>query len=456
MGDHARIRSLPSVDAILRELGPTPLARPMVIAIIRRELAAVRRQDQPDVSPEDVLSRIRMAIQASDGQRLRPVINATGVIVHTNLGRSPLSVAAAEAVGRIASRYNTLEYDLATGQRGVRSSFIEQHLALLCEAEATAVVNNCAAALVLILKTFAGRVPKNEVVISRGELVQIGGGFRVPEILEASGAVLREVGTTNQTRAEDYRKAINDRTAMILKVHQSNFYMGGFVAATSTEQLAAIAREAGVPLVEDLGSGVTFDTAALPPGVREPSPASCLAAGVDLVCFSCDKLLGGPQAGVIAGRANYVSATKRDPFFRALRVDRLVTAALEATVEQLLGGHASDVPVRRMIDVPADQLAARALAIVATLRGLPVTSGTGVSRIGGGAMPRSEIPSVTLDLNPSPFPVDAFCHRLRQGDPPVIGYVDKDRVKLDLRTVFPDEDAVLTQAIRAAFAVSST
>ncbi|MDB5324543.1 MAG: L-seryl-tRNA(Sec) selenium transferase [Phycisphaerales bacterium] len=455
MADRPSLRSLPSVDALLRQLADAPLPRPAIVAIVRRELAAVRAEASagsataPDA--ETILTRVRAAIDALASRRLRPVINATGVIVHTNLGRAPLSTAAADAIAAVATQYNTLEFDLVTGQRGGRSAYIEHNLAVLCQAEAATVVNNCAAALVLILKALAVAAPRTHVIISRGELVQIGGGFRVPEILEASGAILHEVGTTNQTTADDYRRAIDDRTAMILKVHRSNFYMGGFVASPTTEQLAAVAREAGVPLVEDLGSGVTFDTAPLPPGIAEPTPADCLRAGVDLVCFSGDKLLGGPQAGIIAGNAALIAALKRDPFFRALRIDKLISAALEVTVDQLLREVTGAVPVRAMIEESIETLHGRAERIIDAVAEGPVrfAIGHGVSRIGGGAMPQTELPSVTIDLTAAALGPDALMRLLREADLPVIGYVADDRVKLDLRTVLPHQNQSLIAALNA-------
>lgn len=459
MADRPSLRSLPSVDALLRRVADVSPPRPVVVAIIRRELAAVRMEATAKATAhpaagqdaDAVVHRIRRAIDALNRKRLRPVINATGVIVHTNLGRAPLSTAAADAVAAVATQYNTLEFDLVTGQRGGRSAYLEHNLAVLCEAEAASVVNNCAAALVLILKALATRAPRTHVIISRGELVQIGGGFRVPDILEASGATLHEVGTTNQTTADDYRRAIDDRTAMILKVHRSNFYMGGFVASPTTEQLSVVAREAGVPLVEDLGSGVTFDTAPLPPGITEPTPLGCLRAGVDLVCFSGDKLLGGPQAGVIAGNAALIATLKRDPFFRALRVDKLVSAALEATVDQLLHDEIAAIPTRAMIDESVEILRGRAERVVVAVAEGPVrvAVGQGISRIGGGSMPQTELPSVTIDLTAAAFGPDAVMRLLREAELPVIGYIADERVKLDLRTVLPHQDQSLIAALGA-------
>jgi L-seryl-tRNA(Ser) seleniumtransferase len=293
---------------------------------------------------------------------------------------------------------------------------------------------------------------RKQVVISRGELIQIGGGFRIPEILETSGAQLREVGTTNKTTLGDYAKAIGRDTALILKVHRSNFFMGGFVESPSTEELAALARKRRVPLVEDLGSGAVVDTAAFGVGEHEPTPAEVLKHGVDLVCSSGDKLLGGPQAGIIAGRAKFVAALKREPFFRALRCDKLVFAALQATVDAHLAGAATELPLLAMLTTTVETLRARAVKLVESFANLPLKAavGRGKAQVGGGTLPKAVIESVTLDLVPANEILPDFVARLRQGTPPVIGYVNGGRLKLDLRTVFPHQDAVLADAVRAA------
>lgn len=456
----AAMRAVPAVHRLLGALADVDLPRPVVLAVIRRHLDTLRGRiaSNGEAVPDEnaVASEVRKALTDLRHRRLRPVINATGILIHTNLGRSPLSEPAVEAVMQAARDYTNLEYDLLAGQRGGRAASLEHALALLCEAEAATVVNNCAAALVLILRHLA-KPPRTRVVISRGELVQIGGGFRIPEILEASGATLREVGTTNRTTIDDYRHAIDDGTAMILQVHRSNFYLDGFVASPTTRELAGLAREAGVPLVIDLGSGATFDTTTLGGGggggggEREPTPAAALEAGADLVCFSGDKLLGGPQAGIIAGRAQRIAALKREPFFRALRCDKLVLSALQATVEALLDERVDEVPIRRMMRLTPEDLRPRAERMVAALDGA-ATVGTGTSRIGGGSLPRTALPSVTVDLaavNPQ-----ALAKRLRLGEMPVIGYVAEQRLKLDLRTVFPRQDDELIAAIRRAMQVA--
>jgi L-seryl-tRNA(Ser) seleniumtransferase len=449
MGE-STLRSIPSVDRVLRELGDTGVPRPAVVALVRQVLERARRERTTE--PAAVFDLARAAVDALRRAKIRTVINGTGIVVHTNLGRSPLGEDVVRSLAEIASDYNNLEYDLTGGERGARAGYLEHNLAVLCGAEAATVVNNCAAALVLTLRHFATR-DRPEVIISRGELVQIGGGFRVPEILQASGATLREVGTTNKTSLDDYAKAMSDRTAMVLKVHRSNFFMGGFVESPATEQIAGLAQSRNLPFVEDLGTGATFDTAALGGGEHEPTAAEVLDKGVDLVTFSGDKLLGGPQAGIIAGRADLVATLKKDPFFRALRCDRLILTALQATVDlHLSGGAGEGVPIVRMMQTPEPELRARAEALVRGLSGLPVSAsvGTGEGQVGGGTMPRTTLPSVTLDLQPRDLSLEQFATKLRTGNPPVVGYVSGGRFKLDLRTVFPRQDRQLVEAIRSA------
>jgi len=357
---NAPLRTIPSVDRVLRDLGETGLPRPLVVDIVRRELDALRARARDAARPHiDPVPAIRAAVDDLRLSRIQPVINGTGVIVHTNLGRSPLAPAAVDSLTRAAGDYTSLEIDLSTGERGVRAAYVERALAVLCGAQAATVVNNCAAALVLVLRHLTSAA-KPDVVISRGELVQIGGGFRVPEILQASGAALREIGTTNHTSIEDYAAAIEDRTAMILLVHRSNFHMEGFVASPPTAALAALARERNIPFVEDLGSGHVAGLDAVEHIGDEPTPRDVLAAGADLVTFSGDKLLGGPQAGIIAGRADLVAGLKREPFFRALRCDKLVLAALQVTVDLYLTDGVGEIPTIAMTQIPLDTLRSRA------------------------------------------------------------------------------------------------
>ena len=443
-----QLRSIPAVEKVLQALGPVALPRPAVVAVVRRELAALRKEGS---APEFnvVLGRIRAELEKLTRARIQPVINGTGVILHTNLGRSPLAPEVIQTLVEVGSHYNNLEFDLGEGERGGRAAYLEHNLALLCGAEAATVVNNCAAALILILRHFTR--PKPEVIISRGELVQIGGGFRIPEILEASGARLREVGTTNKTSLADYKRALSRESAMILKVHRSNFFMGGFVESPATQELAAVARAGRIPLVEDLGSGAVVATENVTGLDHEPTPAEVLKQGVDLVCFSGDKLLGGPQAGLIAGKTRWVSALKREPFFRALRCDKLILSAMQTTVDLCLQERAVEcLPTLVMLRIPVEALAARATAMVAKLHGLPLKAqaGEGRAQVGGGTLPRSAIPSVTLDLLPRGMALTEFSDRLRRGETPVIGYISGGRFKLDLRTVFPQQDEAVVRAVR--------
>lgn len=445
------LRAIPAVEKVLQALGETGLPRPAVTAIVRREMAAFRKAGNfPEFN--HAVASLRSKLAGFSQSRIQPVINGTGILVHTNLGRAPLAPAAVETMAAVAAGYSNLEFDLAGGGRGGRASYLEHNLALLCGAEAATVVNNCAAALVLVLRHFAVP-PRNEVVISRGELVQIGGGFRVPEILEASGAKLREVGTTNRTSLADYARAIGRQTALILKVHRSNFFLGGFVESPVKDELAALARRKRVPLVEDLGSGAMLPTETLASVEHEPTPAESLKQGVDLVCCSGDKVLGGPQAGIIAGRARFVAALKRDPFYRPLRCDKLILSALQTTVDLYLSGTAADsVPVLTKLRVSNDELRERARHLIAALNGLPLKAniGEGRAQLGGGTLPRSVVPSVTLELHPQGCGLAEFAARLRGGRPPVIGCVSGGCFKMDLRTVFPRQDELLVQALRAA------
>jgi L-seryl-tRNA(Ser) seleniumtransferase len=441
-------RGIPAVEKVLQALGEVDLPRAVVVRHVRSALAAFRAQETIPTHPQ-ILVELRSSLARLRHSRLQPVINATGVLIHTNLGRAPLAACAVSAL-TAAAGYCNLEMDLATGERGHRGVYLEQSLALLCGAESATVVNNCAAALILILRCCA-RPPRDEVLISRGELVQIGGGFRIPDILQASGARLREVGTTNQTTAADYAKALGPQTGMILKVHRSNFFMGGFVDSPASEELAVLARRKRVPLVEDLGSGAMVASEQQAPIEHEPTPAEVLKRGVDLVCCSGDKLLGGPQAGVIAGKGSWVARLKRDPFFRALRCDKLTFAALQATVDSYLAGAAEEVvPVLTMLRATPEALRQRAEHLAASLRELPleVAVGEGCAQVGGGTLPRSTIPSVTLRLKHAQLTPSELATALRAGQPPVVGVVAGRAYQLDLRTVPAADDAVIARRLR--------
>jgi L-seryl-tRNA(Ser) seleniumtransferase len=454
------LRAIPAVEKVLQAIGQTGLPRPVVVAVVRRELAALRAGGEVP-APDSVVANIRVTLDALSQSRLQPLINGTGVMIHTNLGRAPLGPAVVDTLSAMAANYNNLEYDLRAGERGGRAGYLEHNLALLCEAQAATVVNNCAAALVLILRHFTAGARK-QVIISRGELVQIGGGFRIPEILESSGAVLREIGATNKTALADYSKAIGRESAMILKVHRSNFFMGGFVESPTTEELAALARRKRIPFVEDLGSGAVVQTERLAGVDHEPTPAEVLRRGVDLVCFSGDKLFGGPQAGLIAGRSRLVAALKREPFFRALRCDKLILSALQTTVDLCLENTANKtdgqgLPALEMLAAPNHALRRRAEALVAALAGLPIKAAVGnaQAQVGGGTLPRAELASVSLDLLPEAQAIEAFAARLRRATPPVVGYVGGGKFKLDLRTIFPRQDAELLGVLRACLESSA-
>ena len=452
------LRRIPSVEKLIQELEPVPLPRPRIVSIIREELAALRAESSiPEF--ETVLDRVRSKIRNCQLSRIQSVINGTGILVHTNLGRAPLGEKTVKALTEVALNYSNLEFDLASGERGGRASYLEQNLAQLCAAEAATIVNNCAAALVLILRHFTSGNRKH-VVISRGELVQIGGGFRIPDILEASGARLCEIGTTNRTTIEDYKSAIGADTALILKVHLSNFFMEGFVESPCPGKLANLARSHQIPFVEDLGSGAVIRPESSSGIENEPTAPEVIRRGVDLVCFSGDKLLGGPQAGIIAGQESLIRALKREPFFRALRCDKLILAALQSTVDNYLEGSAdsdknrSAIPIQHMMRLSVEELRVRAETILSSLQGLPVRAklGEGESRFGGGTMPKTRLPSITIDLIPDGLALDELASRLRKGSPPVIGYISAGNLKLDLRTVFSRQDQELVNAIRGALA----
>jgi L-seryl-tRNA(Ser) seleniumtransferase len=444
-------RQIPAVNRILDAVGHCDLPRPVIVDLVRRKLSEIRTaRSAPKF--ESIMALVGRSIDELRASRLQPIINGTGIIIHTNFGRAPLPRDAICALDEIGSGYSNLEYDLTAGERGRRGSYVESALALLCEAEAATVVNNCAAALVLIVRHFTRT--KTDVVISRGELVQIGGGFRIGEIIEATGAKLREVGATNKTTVNDYARAIDPNTAMILRVHRSNFFMSGFVESPSPEEIGALARKKRLPFVEDLGSGAAVATEELGIADHEPTPAEALKSGVDLVCFSGDKLFGGPQAGIIAGKARLVAALKREPLFRALRCDKLSLAALQATVDLHLNQKTAEIPTLALLQISEDELRARAAAICDQLSkkctSLQIAIGRGAAKAGGGTLPKSTMPSVTIDIVPKNSSLADFAATLRAWNPPVIGYIAGDRFKLDLHTIFPQQDGLVIQAIIAA------
>ena len=450
-------RQIPAVSKILDALGHSGLPRPFVVEIVRRKLSQIRASS---VAPEfeSIVDDLRRSLDEFRASKLQPIINGTGIVIHTNFGRAPLPREAVDALNEIGGAYSNLEYDLAKGERGGRGVYVESALALLCEAEAATVVNNCAAALLLIVQHFTRKTGRArppctpEVVISRGELVQIGGGFRISEILEASGAKLREVGATNKTTLEDYANAVGPETEMILKVHRSNFFMSGFVESPSSNQISALARKNRIPFVEDLGSGAMIATETLGISEHEPTAGDVLKAGADLVCFSGDKLFGGPQAGIIAGKKRFVTALKREPLFRALRCDKLCLVALQTTVDLHLNQKIGEIPTLTLLQTSEDALRARAKAIASSLEELPmkIAIGRGKAKTGGGTLPTSDVPSVTIDFIPRNRSLAEFSASLRASNPPVIGYIADNRFKLDLRTIFPGQDENVINAARAA------
>ncbi len=434
---NARLRELPSVDELAARLGAEycRFPRTLVVAEVRAAIEAVRREiaagREPAARIEELVAGGLAALEAPS---LRRVVNATGVVLHTNLGRAPLPAFP------MPSGYTNLEYDLGAGRRGRR----DVHAASLIERIAGApgiVVNNNAAAVFLVLNELAAG---HEVIVSRGELIEIGDGFRIPDIMQRSGAVLREVGTTNRTRFEDYAAAVTDRTRLLLRVHPSNFRIAGFTARPGLKDLVALGRERGIPVYEDLGSGCLVDLRRF--GVDEPVVEESIRAGANLVSFSGDKLLGGPQAGVICGDAELVGRIRRNPLFRALRVDKLIYAALEATLRNILLERWDEIPALRMIAQSADAIRERAARLVGPIAGVEVIPGESV--IGGGSTPDRSIPTWLIAVTCAD--VNDAEKRCRALTPPVIARIENDRLVFDLRTVSPEEEAQVAEAIRAA------
>ncbi len=442
------LRKIPQVDAVLREPAVRAVADtwgvPVARWLVQREIASAREGAQRGVEPGDA-NALADAVAANaadlDRRRIRRVINATGVVLHTNLGRAPLSANAIDAV-REASGYAALEYDLEVGDRGARAPVAGTLLAALTGAEASLVVNNNAGALLLALAALArGR----EVVVSRGEMIEIGGEFRLPEVMEASGAILHEVGTTNRTHAKDYRKAIGERTALVLKVHPSNYRVVGFTKEPALGDVIAIAHEAGVPVLYDVGSGLLRPDDRMP---GEPDASSSIAAGCDLVCFSGDKLLGGPQAGVLAGRHELVELCRRNPIARAVRADKLTLAAMEATALAHARGRWDEIPAFAAISRTEEELRARADLIVASLPQGAAFVEHGESVTGGGSLPGHTLETAVVTV-PHTQP-QLLAALLRENDSPIVGRVESGRVMLDLRTVASVNDEVIAQALRSA------
>jgi L-seryl-tRNA(Ser) seleniumtransferase len=480
-------RKLPSVDDVMRgpaitalvaSYGHVPVADATraVVARLRQEITSgLLDENALQLALSGLVTAIENQLRHALSYSLRPLINATGVILHTNLGRAPLGDAVIEHIRETATCYSNLEFDLAAGERGKRDAHVERlfgkllrgantltqgaspgaaELRLRGTAEAavstradikTIVVNNNAAAVLLALNSLA---EGGEVIVSRGELVEIGGSFRIPDVMTKSGASMREVGTTNRTRTTDYESAITERTRLLLRVHRSNFEITGFTEQASTAELVALARKRGIPLMEDLGSGALFDLRSV--GISgEAGVLDSLRCGVDIVTYSGDKLLGGPQAGLISGSAELISRMRSNSLFRALRVDKLIYAALEATLLAYVRLDHDAIPTLRMMRLTKDEIGRRAEALAAQIATAKfrVEIIDGESILGGGAAPSSSLPTRLLALSCARFSADELSHRLRASDPPIIARMEEGRVLLDLRTVFPEQDAALVAAL---------
>jgi L-seryl-tRNA(Ser) seleniumtransferase len=446
-------RIIPAIEALRQREGvralETAYGAEATVDALRAAADALRGAIAAGHGPADageaaigIENAARGALAASARGSLRPVINATGVVIHTNLGRAPIAAVALQRAAAVAAGYSNLEYDLAAGTRGSRTVHAESLITTLIGAEAAIVVNNNAAAILLIL---TGLANGRDVVVSRGEAVEIGGGFRVPDVMRQSGATLREVGTTNRTRVNDYTATVTPATAMFLRVHPSNFRIEGFTERPSLADLVRAGHDAGVPVVEDIGSGCLSESLS-----GEPSVPASIAAGVDLVCFSGDKLMGGPQCGIIAGRRALVDQLRTHPLMRALRVDKITFAILEATLAEYVAGRApSSIPVQQMLQATAEEIEARAIALGELLaaRGWQIALMSGASAVGGGSAPGIGLPTVLLSIARDGQSAAATEAWLRTLDPPIVARIEDDRVVLDLRTVLPDQDELLARLV---------
>ena len=479
-------RKLPSVDELLHSTDLAAVvssegqasvidAARAVLTRLRAEIAAARLDATAvDLALSGISEAVKRRVRQSLTYSLRPVINATGVILHTNLGRAPLGTSALEHIRNASSGYSNLEFDVETGERGKRDIHVDRLFRKLLNEDrggaglrpdrtgqspvptqpvqtsvdfSTIVVNNNAAAVLLALNTLA---EGGEVIVSRGELVEIGGSFRIPDVMSKSSATLREVGTTNRTRVADYERAINEKTRLLLRVHRSNFQITGFTEQPQIEEMAALAHTRNLPLMEDLGSGALFDLHSI--GVSgEPGVVDSLKAGADVVSYSGDKLLGGPQAGILSGRVDLINRMRANSLFRALRVDKLTYAALEATLLAYVKHDHNAIPALRMMHLTKDEIGQRAETVAAKIRssGLTVEIIDGESVIGGGAAPSAVLPTRLLAVTRQGLSADEISARLRASEPPVIARIEEGRVLLDLRTVFPEQDETVTAALRA-------
>lgn len=458
-------RNLPSIDQFLQRENLQSLISESGRDAVRDRLREVLDEFRQDIASanghavsfddaaklaEEIERRLHNRFDRRQQSRTQRVINATGVVIHTNLGRAPLAAAALKAINEVASEYCNLEYDLDTGKRGKRGTGLETDLRELLGSEAAAVVNNCAAAVLITLNTLG---EGGEVIVSRGELIEIGGSFRIPDVIAKSGARIREVGTTNRTRIRDYEQAINEHTKVILRCHPSNYRIVGFTEKPSLEELSQLARDRGVPLFEDLGSGCFVDLNPL--GIHdEPTIAHSLKAGASVLAFSGDKLLGGPQAGIILGEAELIKRIKGNPLMRALRVDKLTYAALEATIAAYLSGRAvEELPVHAALHTPKAEITRRARAFIRRARALThdleFTVTDGYSVIGGGSAPETKLPTTLISLSSLRMSADELEERLRRNSPPVITRIVEDKLAIDLRTVSSTgEKEILTALAR--------
>jgi L-seryl-tRNA(Ser) seleniumtransferase len=449
------LRKLPAVEKVLAdpdlkaaiELYSHPIVTEAIRSVIDKLRAdAIAGGKTPEL--KSILELVKRQLAEEWPGFLEPVINATGIVLHTNLGRAPLSQFAVDTLSRLLGGYYALELDLATGERGVRAREMEELVCLVTGAESALVVNNNAAAVLLVLSTLA---KGKEVIVSRGELVQIGGGFRVPEIMAESGAFLREVGTTNQTFARDFEHAINDKTGMLLVIHRSNFALRGFTHDATLAELKELAKNFELPLVYDLGSGALVDTAAFKM-THEPTVGEALAAGTDIVCISGDKLLGGPQCGIILGKKRYLDRLRKNPLLRAVRVDKYAAIALSATLLQYLKGEVNELPAYRMLGTSLTTLIERSCSLVEQLANSGISAEVidGQSLAGGGSLPDETLPTKLVGIGVKGS-LEDFSRRLRLGSPPVLGRSMEGRFVFDMRTVFPEQDNDLSNAIVAAY-----
>jgi L-seryl-tRNA(Ser) seleniumtransferase len=462
----ALLRELPAVDRLLKEPVMRALAgrcpRILLLEAAQQTIALLRQDilqgtadiENLDLSVESVARQAAKLTGTKMASSLCHVINATGTLLHTNLGRAPLSKSALRAIEDVSRSYSNLEFDLTTGKRGHRYSHIDELLCRLTGAEAAAVVNNNAGAVLLALTALA---KGKEAIVSRGELVEIGGAFRVPDVMASGGVFLKEVGTTNKTHLEDYRQAISEKTALLLKVHTSNYRIVGFSSQVSAAELVNIGRQHGIPVMEDLGSGMLFDLSSfgLP---REPTVSEAVAAGIDVLTFSGDKLLGGPQAGLIVGKKWVVDKIRHHPLARALRIDKLTLAALEATLRHYLDRERAirEIPVLNMLNAPSQELKNRCSVLAKSIAsaigdfaGVEVLPAT--SKIGGGALPLTELPGFAVALSPRAISVDELAARLRRQRPPVIGRLQEGKLLLDPRTIRSDEEDLLVRILAGVF-----